>query len=281
MLQTNEAFVPHHINANRSHFEGNGDIGRYIFLPGSDGRAAEIAERFENVTMLPHPRHHNLYLGQLEVGGTMVEVGAVSTGMGCASLDIIVNELISLGAKRFLRIGTAGSLQPFMIPAGSLVVATSSVRDESTSRQYVPLEVPAVASMEMVLAANRAVRELGLTDKTHYGTVHAKDSLYAREFLVGPMAEQNKAYMQLLRESGVLASEMESSHLFILASLFNYRLSRLGNTPAHRVMAGAILGVIGDDRPFASKEDQKRAIDDSIALGLETVRQLAVEELAI
>lgn len=279
MLQTNEAFVPHHINANRSHFEGNGDIGRYIFLPGSDGRAAEIAERFSNVTMLPHPRHHNLYLGQIEVNGQMVEVGAVSTGMGCASLDIIVNELISLGAKRFLRVGTAGSMQPFMIPAGSLVVATSSVRDESTSRQYVPIEVPAVASMEVVLAANRAVAELGLGEKTHYGTVHAKDSLYAREFLVGPMAEQNKAYMQLLRDSGVLASEMESSHLFILASLFNYRLSRLGPTRAHRVMAGAILGVIGDDRPFASKEDQKRAIDDSIALSLETIRQLAIEEL--
>lgn len=281
MLLTNEAFVPHHINADRSHFEGNGDIGRYIFLPGSDGRAAEIAERFENRRVLTHPRHHNLYLGEIEVNGVKVDVGSVSTGMGCASLDIIVNELLSLGAKRFLRVGTAGSMQPFMIPAGNLVVATSSVRDESTSRQYVPLEVPAVASMEMVLAAHRAVTELGYGERTHFGTVHAKDSLYAREFLVGPMAEQNKAYMQLLRESGVLASEMESSHLFILASLFNYRLSRMGPSRGNRVMAGAVLGVIGDDRPFASKEDQKRAIDDSIALALESIRQLAVEELSL
>ena len=205
----------------------------------------------------------------------------MSTGMGCASLDIIVNELLNLGAKRFLRVGTAGSMQPFMIPAGSLVVATSSVRDESTSQRYVPLEVPAVASMEMVLAANRGTRMLGFEDRTHFGVVHTKDSLYAREFLEGPMAEQNKAYMELLRDSGVLASEMETSHLFTLASLFNYRLARQGNSRGHRVMAGAILGVIGDDRPFASKEDQKRAIDDSVALGLETIRQLAIEELGL
>ena len=84
-----------------------------------------------------------------------------------------------------------------------------------------------------------------------------------------------------LRGEEELASEMETSHLFTLASLFNYRLSRQGNSRGHRVMAGAILGVIGDDRPFASKEDQKRAIDDSVALGLETIRQLAIEELGL
>ncbi|MNY11121.1 Uridine phosphorylase [compost metagenome] len=199
--------------------------------------------------------------------------------MGCASIDIIVNELCQLGAKRFVRVGTAGSLQPANIRAGSLVVATASVRDEATSRRYVPIEVPAVASLEVVLAAKRAAAALGLASSTHFGTVHCKDSLFAREFGAGPLHEENHAYMKVLSAAGVLASEMETAQLFVLASLYNHQLRQQGEGHAHQVLAGAVLGVVGDDRPFATPEEERRAVDGSVDLVLETVRQLAAEEL--
>lgn len=273
------AFVPHHINAAEEHLSGNGALGRYVLLPGSDGRARQIAARFADLEIRPHPRGHNVYLGRLALeDGSPVDVASVATGMGCPSVDIIVNELFRLGARRFLRVGTAGSLQPPRIQAGSRVVATASVRDEHTSRAYVPVEFPAVASPEMLGAARRAAAALGLSRDTWFGIVHCKDSLFAREFHEGPMAEENDRYMALLRKAGVLASEMETAQLFILASLFDHELRQRGASPAHRVLAGAVLGIVGDDRPFAAPELEAQAVESSVALALETVRQLAAEE---
>lgn len=279
MLRNGEPFVPHHMNASPEDFAGNGGIGRYVFLPGSDGRAAQMAERFEAMQVKRHPRGHNLYTGTLRLGDRPVDVATIATGMGCPSLDIIVNELFQLGAKRFLRVGTCGSLQPIHIRVGSVVVATSSVRDEHTSRTYVPVEVPSVASLEFVWAAQKAAGAMGLGEKVHFGTVHCKDSLYAREFGEGPMAAHNREYMTLLINAGTLASEMESSQLFVLSSLFNHRLRQEGDGPANRVVAGAILGVVGDDSPFAAPEAAAAAVETSIDLAFKTVLALAEDEL--
>jgi len=262
-------FVPHHINASQDDLAGNNGLGRYIFLPGSDGRAREIAQHFQDVTVLRSDRAHNLYLGRLQADGKWLDVAAVSSGMGTPSLDIIVNELIKLGARRFLRVGTAGSLQTSRVRVGHLVVATGAVRDENTSRLYVPPEYPAIASLVMVLASQRAATRLGLGGRTHYGLVHCKDSLFAREFNEGPMKQASRDYMKIVIDSGVIASEMESSHLFILASLFSHE-----NGPGRDVLAGTVLGIIGDDRPFGPPDEVKAAVDSAVDLALETVREL-------
>lgn len=269
----------YHLNATPEDLEGNAGIGRYVLLPGSDGRARQISEHFQDVRVLPHPRCHNLYLGTLMSPRGPIDIATVASGMGCPSLDIIVNELCLLGAKRVLRVGTAGSLQPHKIRAGHLVVATSSVRDEHTSRCYAPVEVPAVASREIVNAASEAVRVLGFEGQSHFGPVHCKDSLYAREFGEGPMIRENKEYMELLHACGIVASEMESSHLFILTTLLGHRLSLKGDGPAFRILSGTVLGVIGDDRPFATAEEERRATEDSMTLAFETIRQLAYTEV--
>jgi len=272
-------FVPHHLKATADDLAGNGPLGRYVFLPGSDGRAREIADRFEAVTVRPSPRAHNLYLGKLKVGKRHVDVASVCSGMGTPSLDIIVNELFRLGTRRILRVGTAGSLQPDYVRVGDLVVATAAVRDENTSRLYVPAEYPAVASASMVAAAQMAVRKLRLEKRARFGIIHAKDSLFAREFGEGPMRETNREYMHVLHESGVVASEMESSHLFVLASLFSHQLRKAGANPPD-VLAGTVLGIIGDDRPFAPSGEADRAVEQAVDLALETARQLALSEVA-
>ena len=272
-------FVPHHIHATHEDFVGNHGIGRYVFMPGSDGRAKEIASYFDHMETKPHPRGHNVYTGVLESNGHKIDVAAVSSGMGCPSTEIIVHELYNLGVKRFLRIGTAGTLQPGLIRVGDIVNVQASVRDEDTSRHYAPVEVPAVASLEYVSSAILAAERLELSHYLHTGIVHCKSSLYARELSAGPRASENNAYLNLLTESGVLASEMETATLFIQSQLYNYHLMQQGEGHAYHVRAGAILGIIGTTNHFEDSTKANLAVKNSIQLALETVKTLAAQEL--
>ncbi len=274
-----QEFTPHHINASVADLDGNGGVGRYIFLPGSDARSQAISRHFSNVEVLESPRKHNLYLGTIEGQRGNIDVGAISSGMGTPSLDIIMTELFKLGCKRFLRVGTAGSCQTKTLRAGTLVVGTAAVRDDNTSKLYLPAEFPAVASHRFVEASTAAVTKLGWREKTRFGIVHSKDSLYAREFGAGPLAKVSGDYMRLMEASGVLASDMESSHLFVLGSLFNHELRQTGVGPQFEVHAGSVLAVIGDDRPFADEAEAAKTEDDVIKLAIQTVLQMAQMEL--
>ncbi len=296
-----EKFIPHHMNITEDDIKGNNGIGRYIILPGSNGRAEKIAGYFYNVSVKKHPRCHNFHMGYVKVNGREIDVAAVASGMGSPSLDIIVNELYRLGAGRILRVGTAGSLQPSYIRAGALVIPTASVRDETASACYTPREVPATASLAFIEAAVKACSILGL-DNVFTGTVHSKDSLYAREFREGPMAAEHERYMSILKDSGVLASEMECSMLFTLGAVFNQQLitrrtestqfkgagfkgsnSNVSHNHAweNRFLTGAVLAIIGDDSAFADVRLAARAVDDSIRAGIETVKQLAIADMGL
>ncbi len=283
-----ESFIPHHMNITERDIEGNKGIGRYIILPGSDGRAREISRYFKNVEVKTHPRCHNFYLGEIEVNTKKVDVAVVASGMGAPSVDIIVNELYRLGTRRILRIGTSGSLQPEYIRTGAIVIATGAVRDEGTSTSYMPKEIPAMASFEFIEAALTATKELG-TKNVFSGVVHTKDSLYAREFKEGPLREENTRYMQILKNSGILASEMECSLLFTLGNVFNTKLiqKRLKESktalpkPADSFLTGAILAVVGDDSAFSDPEEITKAEHRAITLGIETIKQLAKKELGL
>lgn len=264
-------FEPHHITATEADLAGNDGKGRYVFLPGSDGRAKEIADHFSDVRVCPSARAHNLYLGVLDTPNGPVDVASVSSGMGTPSLDIIANELILLGAKVLLRVGTAGSLQPGYVNVGDLVVATGAVRDEGASRNYAPLEYPAIASLPLLQATQAAATKIGRPG-VHWGVVHSKDSLFAREYKIGPDPEAHEAYMKHLAAMGTLASEMESAHLFILGQYYT-QLLRNRRTEGG-VCTGAILAIIGGEGPFAPPEQAKGAIEAAVQLALETFRCL-------
>lgn len=271
---------PFHINASSADLEGNNGIGRYILLPGSDGRAQEIADHFDRVTVKQHQRGHHLYLGSIKCDGKTIDVAAISSGMGCPSTEIIVHELFHMGAKRFLRVGTAGTLQPSLLKTGSLVNVQASVRDESTTRHYAPIELPAIASLEYVTSILVAAEKLNIADELQTGVVHCKSSLYAREMAAGPRAPENQAYLNLLSQSGVLATEMETAAIFIQTQLYNYQLSQQGEGSQYRVLSGAILAIIGTTDHMEDSPAASAAIHDSIELGLETVKILATQEMA-
>jgi uridine phosphorylase len=201
-------FRPLHINASAEDFAGNGDAGRYLLLPGSRSRAEQIAAGFTQCTTKAHDRGHDLHLGVLERAGQRVDVGVISTGMGCPSVDLIVTELIGLGARTLVRVGTSGSLQP-TIHTGDLVVATGAVRDEATSDNYLPKEFPALADWSMLRALQRAVDEVPRRARVHFGAVHTKDSLYAREFGFGPLKSEHARYLTLLQQASVCSARGE------------------------------------------------------------------------
>jgi uridine phosphorylase len=261
--------TPIHCAVRAEDFEGNDGKGRFVLLPGSRDRARVIAERLHDRTTREHPRGHDWHMGVWLHEGRRVDVGVISTGMGCPSIDLIVTELIAVGAKVLLRVGTSGSLQRH-VKTGDVVVATAAVRDEATSDNYLPREIPALAAWPLLLAAKAAADKRGARGQVHFGPVHTKDSLYARELGLGPRAKENAEYQRLLSQAGILASEMECAHLFVLAQLGPLAQ---GTSCA---LAGALLAVIGDhDQPFADTPLAGRAVEDAIDLAFAVFGELA------
>ena len=267
-----ESFTPKHFNASRDDFKGNGAIGRYVFIPGSNQRAEFIAEKyFVNIVVRESPRGHNLYLGDMQYKGEIIQVAAISTGMGAPSVDLILSELIFLGARRFLRIGTAGGMQD-CISVGDVVFATGAVRDESTSNNYIPRSFPAMADLDMTIEANSM--SLDSLYKVHLGIVHSKDSLYARQFLCGPSEQESIDLNQKMNAYGILATEMECAHIYVLSRLYS---QELGVT----IKAACVLGVIAKaSEPFAAEKSlSEMAVSNAIDFGVSLFSRLAYKEI--
>ena len=276
---TSNTFVPFHINATAKDIEGNNGLGRYLLLPGSDGRAQQIAQRFDNLVIKNHPRGHHLYLGTLTHNGKIIDVATVSTGMGCPSMEIILHELFSLGAKRFLRVGTSGTLQPEQVKVGNLINVQGSVRDEKTTTDYAPIGLPALASLRFLKCILSAAESLELANEIHTGIVHCKSSLYTREFGIGPMGAENKVYSQQIIDCGVLATEMETATLFIQTQIYNHQLSQQGVGPKFTVLSGAILAGIADpSKPLGASADYSETTNKAIALALETIKIMSMRD---
>lgn len=263
---------PQHLTAAPSDFEGNQGFGRYLILTGSDGRAKDIAKRFTELKVKNHPRQHNLYLGKLKSKhGHDMDVATFSTGMGAPSVEVILTELIHLGARFFLRVGTCGSLAPETVKVGHLINASASVRDEATTQKYCPPEFPAMADLELIqtirstFSASNNFNSKSST-QLHTGIVHSKDSLYAREFYQGPLAKEHESYVDTLKKNGTIGSEMETSALFVLSRYYSTFFAKT-------IHAGAILAVIGDGESFCEPNLARATINHSIELSLETLNE--------
>ena len=248
-------FVPSHIRAQARDVQTPQEGGRVFLMPGSPARARQIAERFDDVRCIESPRGHDVYAGFVEREGRRFDLGCVSSGMGCPSLGIITRELIAIDVSRIIRVGSAGSLQQ-EIRGGHVVVATGAVRDEGASNSYAPVEFPALASSAPTRALEDAAAQLLPHGQFHSGVVHTKDSLYGREFGDGPRKEQNDQYLQELTALGVVASEMEASHLFVLAQ-------------AHRVQAACVLGILGGPDIDSTREEREQAEVRAVDVAIE------------
>lgn len=233
---------------------GEGDVGRYVILPGDPKRCEKIAQYFDDAKLVADSREYVTYTGYLE--GTKVSV--TSTGIGGPSAAIAMEELVKAGADTFLRIGTCGGMQTDVM-SGDIVIASGAVRMEGTSKEYAPIEYPAVPDIRLVNALIKGARQLEQT--YHVGVVQCKDSFYGQH-----SPEEKPAGYELIdkweawKRMGCLASEMESAALFIVAASL-------------KVRAGTCLLVL------ANQEREKVGLENPVVHDTDMAIRVTVEAL--
>ena len=234
-----------------------GDVGRYVFLPGDPGRCEVIASHFDNPKLMAYNREYKTYTGTL-LGE---KVSVTSTGIGCPSTAIAVEELVQLGADTFIRVGTSGGMQPAQRP-GDLAIVTAAIRDEGTTLHYMPVEFPAVADVGVVMALKEAATKLN--HRYLLGITQSKDSFYGQHSpermpVASRLLERWKAWTM----GGAICSEMESAVLFILSSIYRKR-------------AGGIMLIMGNQEAddFSVRKNYVEKLDDLIATAIESVKNL-------
>ena len=229
-----------------------GEVGRYVILPGDPKRCEKIAKYFDAPKMIADSREYVTYTGYVD--GEMVSV--TSTGIGGPSASIAMEELVKVGADTFIRVGTSGGMD-LDVKSGDLVIATGAVRMEGTSKEYAPIEYPAVADIEITNALMQAAEKLGQT--YHTGVVQCKDAFYGQH-----SPETKPVWYELMNKwdawvrCGCLASEMESAALYIVGS-------------ALRVRVGAVLLVM------ANPERAKKNLPNPVVHDTEVPIRTAIE----
>jgi uridine phosphorylase len=183
-----------------------GDVGRYVLLPGDPARCDRVAKYLTDAYLVANNREHRTFTGTYHG----IRVSVTSTGMGCPSTAIAAEELIAIGAKCLVRIGSTGALQPGM-KRGDLVVSTGSMKNEGTSRFYVPQEFPAVPDFDLTTALLEACRDSGYPYR--YGINASDDAFYG----------ETPEWITSLQKLGVLNVEMESSALFTVSHVRGVR----------------------------------------------------------
>ena len=233
---------------------GRGDVGRYVIMPGDPKRCEKIARYFDDAKLMADSREYVTYTGYLEG----VKVSVTSTGIGGPSAAIAMEELVKSGADTFIRIGTCGGMQ-LPVKSGDVVIATGAIRMEGTSKEYAPIEYPAVANLEITNALAAAAKEKGV--QYHVGVVQCKDSFYGQhEPEIKPVSYELVNKWEAWKRMGCLASEMESAALFIVASYL-------------RVRAGSCFVVV------ANQEREKEGLENPVVHDTDMAIRVAVEAL--
>ena len=296
MKYSEDASRQYHIQA------AAGEVGHYVLLPGDPKRCAKIAQYFDNPVLIADSREFVTYTGMLD--GAKVSV--TSTGIGGASAAIAMEELVKCGADTFIRVGTSGGMQPG-VKSGDIVIATGAVRMEGTSREYAPVEYPAVADLSVTNALAAAARSLGCVRGSafrregqpaeaassgdaaaaggalgpasakdgdcgaasyHIGVVQSKDSFYGQHDPGEmPVSYELENKWEAWKRMGCLASEMESAALFTVAA---FRRVRCG--ACFLVMANQERERLGLSNPVV------RDTDLAVRVGVGALRELIRED---
>lgn len=238
-----------------------GDVGRYVLLPGDPGRAEKIAAFFDSPCFVAQNREYVTYSGSL-LGE---KVSVCSTGIGGPSAVIALEELCHIGADTFIRVGTAGGMDKDVC-AGNIVIATGAIRAEGTSREYAPIEYPAVADFDVTTALRKSAQDLG--SSYHLGVVQCKDSFYGQHDPASmPVSHELEQKWQAWLKAGALASEMESAALFTAGAV-------------RRVRVGAVMSVVGNQerRALGLPETLCHDTSGAVKCAVEAIKILIKED---
>ncbi len=232
--------------------KGNGDVAPYVLLSGSPSRVEKMKARMDSPQAVGSQRGYIVYTGAYHA----LPVTVASSGVGAPSLSIAVEELAVTGGQVFIRVGSCAAVDPH-IAVGDVIIASGGVRDEGLSSYYAPLNYPAIAHPDVFSALRSAAEALGI--RPHFGLVRSTDSFYE-----GERKEELIAKWQKLR---VLAFEMESSALFVVASVLGCR-------------SGSILvpgsNLISGEATYQGKQQEAYAqgVDQAITIAFQALEQL-------
>jgi uridine phosphorylase len=229
-----------------------GEVGKYVIMPGDPKRCKQIAQYFDDPQLVADSREYVTYTGYLE--GEKVSV--TSTGIGGPSAAIAMEELVKVGADTFIRIGTCGGME-LNVKSGDVVIASGAIRMEGTSKEYAPIEFPAVANIQVINALIAAAKEK--ENHYHVGVVQCKDSFYGQHSPeTKPVSFELLDKWEAWKRCGCLASEMESAALFVVGSYLHVRV-------------GSVFLVL------ANQEREKAGLDNPIVHDTTAAIQVAVE----
>ena len=242
--------LQHHIRCKE------GDIARYVLLPGSPERALKIAQHLDEFHEVARHREYAIFTGK-KFG---IDITVSSTGMGCPSTAICVEEMGKIGADTFIRVGSAGGMQED-IHSGSIVIYTAAWREDGTSAIYIPLNYPAVADRHVVHALEQASKNLEI--KAHVGIGSSGDAFYAKK----PAGSK-----EMKHDANILAGEMEASALFVVSSMRGWR-------------SGCIVAIdgniyLGEKKKPGTEHLFEAAEENEILIALEAIRLLNEQDKA-
>lgn len=231
-----------------------GDVGEYVILPGDPKRCQKIAAYFDDAKLIADRREYTTYTGYLNG----VKVSVTSTGIGGPSAAIAMEELVKVGAKYFIRVGTCGGMD-LNVKSGDLVIATGAIRMEGTSKEYAPIEFPAVADYDIVTSLINSAKKLDMP--YHVGVVQCKDSFYGQHSPgLMPVSYELENKWNAWLKLGCLASEMESAALFTVASYLH-------------VKVGSIFLVV------ANQEREKAKLENPVVHDTDSAIKTAIEAI--
>jgi uridine phosphorylase len=189
-------------NTKQYHIELDvGDVGEYVLLPGDPARSDRVAKYLDGSRLMANHREHRTFTGDYKG----IKISVTSTGMGCPSTAIAAEELIHIGAKHLIRIGSSAALRSD-VKIGDLLITTAAMKNEGTSSFYVPKHFPAVPDFEFTQLLISTAKEMtaGGGTRVFAGISSTDDAFYG----------ETPEFIKSLQELKVQNIEMEASALF-------------------------------------------------------------------
>lgn len=245
---------------------GRDDLGQnpptIALLSGDPERACSIAQKyFQDVRLLSENRGLNSYLGNLANGITIL---SATSGMGAPSLSIVVNELIQVGIRKIIRIGTCGSIQAH-VPVGSIVISSAALCRQGAANDLAPVEYPASADPFLTVSLVKAARELKI--EYYMGITASVDTFYEGQERIDSANPYLRRSLQGITEEyrrlNILNYEMECGTLFKMAGVYNFAAACVCGVVAQRTVGENVI-----------LEEKDLAVSKAIAVAISTLQHL-------
>jgi uridine phosphorylase len=245
----------YHINVSAEEIKES----KYCLICGDPARVPRISSLMSQSREISFNREYRVHLGYIDEEPVIVS----SFGIGCPSTAIGIEEFGQLGVHTFIRVGTSGIISK-NVKIGDIVSATSAIRDEGTSRQYIDLEFPAVANIDVVMALRNAAINLNLSSQFHEGVIHSKDAFYSEVPQMIPKPHIKERW-EMWRKAGALVTEMESSTIFVICQIRSWR-------------SGGIMAAIGDTEGEELIIEHGKGEKEAINVAIEAIKILLDNE---